>query len=274
MLDPLAGFNAVMPKDRASARVAHSLPYGPGARLRLDVYAPRAAATRPRAVIVFFYGGSWNSGHRQGYGFAARALAARGFLVLVPDHRLVPEAVYPDFLRDCAAAVRWARHEAGRFGGDGNRIVLIGHSAGAYNAAMLALDPGLLGPDGAAIRGWVGLAGPYYFLPLDEPVTRAAFGAWPRPAETQPLNRVAAGAPPALLLHGADDVRVRPRNSIGLAERLRAVGADARPKVYPGLGHIGILTALAIPFRRQAPVLADVAGFAREVTEDRPRAAR
>lgn len=266
ILDPLATFNALMPKDRASARAAQGVAYGPGPRHRLDVYAPSAAAKRPRPVIVFFYGGSWTGGRRQGYAFAARALAARGFVVVVPDYRLVPEVRYPDFLRDCAAAVRWARSHAGAWGGDGGRIVLIGHSAGAYNAAMLALDPGLLGSDRGAVRGFAGLAVPADFLPLDDAATIAAFGAWPRPAETQPTSHATPGAPPALLLHGADDVRVKPRNSRKLAERLRAAGGDVRLKLYPGLGHVGILTALAVPFRRQAPVLADLAAFAHEAT--------
>jgi len=268
MLNPLGTFNLLMPKDRASARIAQGLSYGPGERRKLDVYAPRAAATARRPVIVFFYGGSWNSGRRQGYAFAARALAARGFVVIVPDYRLVPEVRYPDFLRDCAAAVRWTRGHAGRWGGDGERIVLIGHSAGAYNAAMVALDPGLLGPDRGAIRGFAALAGPADFLPLDDPASIAAFGAWPRPAETQPVSHAALGSPPALLLHGTGDTRVRLRNSRRLAARLEAAGGDVRLKLYPGLGHAGILTALAIPFRRQAPVLADVAAFAREVTAD------
>lgn len=268
MIDPLGSFNLLMPKDRASARLAEGVAYGEGPRLKLDVYAPRAASDRPRPVIVFFYGGSWNGGRRQGYAFAARALAAQGFVVLVPDYRLVPEVRYPDFLSDCAAAVRWARRHSGAYGGDGERIVLVGHSAGAYNAAMLALDPSLLGADRSAIRGFAGLAGPYDFLPLDDSSTIAAFGRWPRPAETQPIRYAAAGAPPVLLLHGLDDSRVKPRNSFALAARLKAAGADVRVEPYSGLGHVGILTALAIPFRRQAPVLADLARFAHEVTRD------
>jgi len=270
ILDPLGSFNAFMPKDRASARVAAGVAYGEGPRRTLDVYAPRAAAAAPRPVIVFFYGGSWNGGRRQGYAFAGRALAAQGFVVIIPDYRLVPEVHYPDFLSDGAAAVRWARRNAARYGGDGERIVLAGHSAGAYNAAMLALDPGLLGADRAAVRGLAGLAGPYDFLPLDDDSTIAAFGRWPRPAETQPVTYAGRGAPPALLLHGEADTRVKPRNSRALASRLGGAGADVWLKLYPGLGHIGILTALAIPFRRQAPVLADVARFAHEVTGAQP----
>jgi acetyl esterase/lipase len=268
MIDPLASFNALMPKDRASKRVAEGGAYGPGPRRKLDVYAPSAAAEGKSPVIVFFYGGSWNSGRRQGYAFAARALAAQGFVVIVPDYRLVPEARYPDFLGDCAAAVRWARGHAGAYGGDGERIVLTGHSAGAYNAAMLALDPSLLGPDRVAVRGFAGLAGPYDFLPLDDDSTIAAFGGWPRPAETQPISYASTSPPPMLLLHGDGDTRVKPRNSRKLAGLLDAAGSDVRLKLYPGLGHVGILTALAIPFRRQAPVLDDVADFAREVTND------
>ncbi|HEX8572202.1 MAG TPA: alpha/beta hydrolase [Allosphingosinicella sp.] len=264
-LDPLASFNALMPKDRASARVAQGLAYGEGPRRALDVYAPSSPSARPRPVILFVYGGSWMGGHRQGYAFAGRALAAQGFVVVVPDYRLVPEVRYPDFLSDVAEAVRWARRNSARFGGDGERIVLVGHSAGAYNAAMLALDPGLLGPDRAVVRGLAGLAGPYDFLPLDDEATIAAFGHWPRLAETQPVAHAARGAPPALLLHGDSDTRVMPRHSRALAERLRAAGADVRLKYYPGLGHVGILAAVAIPFRRRAPVLADVAGFAHEV---------
>lgn len=267
-LDALGSFNALMPKDRASIRVARDVSYGGEARLELDVYAPRATTGGRRPVILFFYGGSWNSGRRHGYAFAARALAARGFVVVVPDYRLVPRVRYPDFLHDCAAAVRWARRHSTRFGGDGERIVLTGHSAGAYNAMMLALDPGLLGADRAAVRGVVGLAGPYDFLPLDDASTLAAFGAWPNPAETQPIGHAAAGAPPALLLHGDDDLRVKPRNSRKLAERLRSAGSKAELKLYPRLGHVGILTALALPFRRRAPVLADVAAFAHTITKD------
>jgi acetyl esterase/lipase len=129
---------------------------------------------------------------------------------------------------------------------------------------MLALDPQWLGPARASVRALIGLAGPYDFLPLGGPVTRAAFGQAPDLAATQPVNFAGAGAPPALLLHGGTDRTVLPRNSRELARRLAASGNEAHLKIYPQIGHVSILTALALPFRYRAPVLADAAAFARE----------
>jgi acetyl esterase/lipase len=262
---PLSLFNGLVPKDGGARKVA-SAAYGDGPRRMLDVYAPTRRGTDTRPVIVFFYGGSWSSGERGGYGFVGRALAARGFVTVIPDYRLVPQVTYPGFVEDGAAAVRWARANAVRYGGDGDRIVLAGHSAGAYIAAMLAVDGRWLGADRKAVRGLVGLAGPYDFAPFDVGASKAAFGGWPNPAETQPVTHADAGAPPALLLTGAADTTVRPRNSEALATALRRAGVAAQVKRYAGIGHIGILTAVSRPFRGNAPVVADVAGFASRVT--------
>lgn len=264
---PLSAFDALVPKDRGGARVAAGIAYGEGPRQRLDIYAPTGAAAGPRPVIVFFYGGSWNSGSRSGYAFVGRALAARGFVTVIPDYRLVPEVVYPGFVLDGASAVRWVRAHARDYGGDGDRIVLAGHSAGAYIAAMLAVDDRWLGADRAAVRGLVGLAGPYDFAPFTVGASVQAFGAWRNPAETQPVTWAGAGDPPALLLAGAEDTIVRPRNSDALAAKLRAEGVPVEVKHYPGIGHIGILTAIAKPFRGKAPVVDDVAAFATRVTK-------
>ncbi|WP_254606600.1 alpha/beta hydrolase, partial [Sphingomonas bacterium] len=157
---PLRTFDAVVPKDGGVRLVVRGAAFGPDPRQRLDVYAPKdtPANGRSRPVIVFFYGGSWSSGTRAGYSFVGRALAARGFVVAIPDYRLVPQVRFPAFLRDNAAAVRWVRGHIAASGGDPDRLVLAGHSAGAYDAAMLALDPRWLGADRAAVRGWAGLA--------------------------------------------------------------------------------------------------------------------
>src|SRR5688500_1911214 len=131
------------PKERGSRRVARDVPYGEGERQALDIYAPRQVGG-PLPVVFFTYGGSWMDGDRRNYDFAGRALAAQGFVVVIADYRLVPELEYPGFLEDCASAFAWVVDHIGQYGGDPRRIALMGHSAGAYNATMLALDPAYL----------------------------------------------------------------------------------------------------------------------------------
>lgn len=260
---PLTAFNALVPKDSGVARIGSGLRYADGRRGGIDLYAPRGAGLAKRPVILFLYGGSWSSGDKDGYAFAGRALAAEGFLVAIPDYRLVPAVRYPAFLEDNAAAFRWLRAHAARFGGDPDRIVIVGHSAGAYNAAMLALDPRWLGEDRRAVRGLVGLAGPYSFLPLDTAATKNAFGAVADLPATQVLRYASADDPPALLLAGAEDEIVRPRQAAELAAALTRAGGRAQSRIYPGIGHAGMVTALSVLLRSRAPVLADTAAFAR-----------
>ena len=262
---PLRTFDAVVPKDGGVVVAVRDTAFGADPRQRIDIYAPRGR-TGVLPMIVFIYGGSWDSGTKRGYAFVGRALAARGFVVAVPDYRLVPRVRFPAFLQDNAAAVRWVRAHAREVGGDPDRVVLAGHSAGAYDAAMLAMDPRWLGADRRAVRGWIGLAGPYDFLPLDGPVTRAAFGGVPEPRDTQPVTFASEGDPPALLATGDKDTLVAPRNSDALAARLTAAGVRVERRRYPGVGHVGLVTAIAKPFRGKAAVLDDMVAFAREVT--------
>jgi acetyl esterase/lipase len=262
----LTVFSALVPVDRGVLRVAGDEAYGPDPRQRLDVYRP-AAGGDGLPVLVFCYGGAWNAGERALYDFAGRAFAAAGFLTIVFDYRLVPQARFPAFVEDTAAAIAWATRHAARFGGDGGPIFLAGHSAGAYNVAMAALDPRYLavhGLDPGVIGGVAALAGPFDFLPLDGPSTIAAFGQWPDLAETQPVNWVTPGAPPFLLITGSADRTVYPRNSERLAARLAEAGVAARLMVLEGLGHTDVLTALARPLRWRAPVLEAVTVFFRQ----------
>lgn len=239
-----------------------SATYGEGERRTLDVYRPGSAENAP--VIVFFYGGSWQGGRKERYRFAAAALARCGFVVMVPDYRVFPEVRFPGFIEDGAHAVRFARDNARRYGGDPGRLFVMGHSAGAHIAAMLALDGRWLreaGAPPATIAGLIGLAGPYDFLPLHGTL-KTIFGGADR-RETQPISHVTPAAPPAFLATGAMDRVVAPANSARLAARLAAAGCDVRLKSYAGIGHMLIVAALALPalLRPLAPVLDDVAGF-------------
>ncbi len=267
---PLRTFNTLTPKDGQVRQVARGLAFGPGPRQTLDTYAPTGPADGPlRPLVVFFYGGSWNSGERQGYGWTGRALAAQGFVAVVPDYRLVPDVQYPAFVEDGAAAVALARREARGWGADPDRIVLVGHSAGAYIAVMLATDRRFMAQAGvprASLRGAAGLAGPYDFYPFDARSSRAAFGDWADGPATQPINAVDGDEPPLWLATGDGDETVRPRNSLALAEKVNAAGGEAEVKLYPGIDHIGIALAMSRPFRGRAPVLADLSAFVRRVT--------
>lgn len=247
---PLRAVNALVPDD--TFRLVADQAYGEHPRQRLDVYLP-ATAVRDAPVVVFFYGGSWTSGERAAYRFVGESFAARGIVTVIPDYRLHPEVRYPAFLEDGADALRWVREKVAALGGDPDRIVLAGHSAGAYNAAMLAYAPGWLARAGLprdALRGFVGLAGPYDFLPLTGATTRAVFG-WPDTSpDTQPITHLQAGAAPALLLVAEGDRLVSPGNSERLAARLQALGTPATVLRYDRLSHVTLVGALAEPLRR------------------------
>lgn len=264
----LGAFDAVAPRDGGARKVLNDGAYGPLPRHRLNLFAPEPL-DEPAPVLVFIHGGSWASGDKNEYDFAGAAFASRGFVTAIPNYRLVPEVRFPGFLEDCALAVRWVQDNAGAHGGDPTRVVLAGHSAGAYNAVMLALDPRYLsdaGVEAQHIRGVAGIAGPYDFLPFDVPASQNAFGQAPDPASTQPITFAHADAPPLLLLWGEDDETVGPRNIEGLERAMRATGGAVETKRYPSVNHVDILLALSRPFRGQAPVLADVAEFAQRVT--------
>ncbi|MEP0321242.1 alpha/beta hydrolase [Bauldia litoralis] len=248
---------------RASGTLTRrSFAYASGARRSLDVHAPADVSHAP--VVLFFYGGSWQHGARERYRFVASALATKGFVAIVADYRVYPEVGYPAFLEDAAMAARWTRDHAAEFGGDPRRLFVMGHSAGAYIAAMLALDARWLASvdlhPNETFAGLIGIAGPYDFLPLRDKTLEIIFGGANRP-ETQPIVHVAAGAPPAFLATGPRDRIVDPANSDRLAARLEAVGSPATVRRYRGHGHMTIIGALAFPLRLFMPLVGDIADF-------------
>ena len=260
---------------RDSYQGQSGLAYGADPRQKLDVFKPVGAGAAgananaiPNAVapvVVFFYGGNWSRGARADYRFVGEALAASGAIAIVADYRLSPQVRWRDILADCAAATRWAFDHAAELGGDPRRVYLMGHSAGAYNAAMLALDERWLRAEALApqrLAGWIGLAGPYDFLPITDPPSRVAFD-WPdTPQGSQPIVHVSARAPRTLLLAAVKDDTVNPRrNTAGLAERLKAAGVDVQVKLFDNVNHVTVLGAVARPLKWLAPVLDEVLAF-------------
>ncbi len=262
---PLTALNALARTD--TYRPTLDVAYGALARQRLDVYTPKVLAP-PEGwpVVVFFYGGTWVSGERADYRFMGEALAERGILTVVADYRLYPEMRYPEFLEDSALAVAWSLDHAAGLGGDPRRIFVMGHSAGGYNAAMVALDPRWLAPTGHSpkdLAAWIGLAGPYEFLPLEPgSPARPVFFHPDYPPNTQPIDDVTSASLRAFLAAPVDDKVVSPRRStLAMAAKLKAAGVPVELKMYGGISHALLVGAFARPLRGLAPVLDDVATY-------------
>lgn len=259
----LSYYDRVTGGTSGAALVAEAVPFGTNGQT-LDIWAPEDAGAKPLPVVIFWYGGGWAKGDRTSYAFAGRALAREGFLVVIPDYRKVPQVRFPAFLDDGAEAIAWVEDNIARHGGDPTRIAFMGHSAGGYQAVMLALDAKRLteaGADPANVKAAVGLSGPYDFYPFTSERAIAAMSQWPHPEETQPITFARADAPPLLLVTSNGDETVRPKNANNLGAKLRELGAPVEVTNYGPLDHEEIVMALSVPFRGKAPVLADSVRF-------------
>lgn len=260
--------------DRGVA-VETGVAYGPHARNVLDIYRPAQgngadAASGP--IAVFIYGGGWRSGERATYGFVGAALAARGITTVIPDYRLYPEVRFPAFVDDAARAYAWVAAELARDGGKRRPIFLVGHSAGAHTAALLALDVRRLADAGVGAEdrpaGLIGLAGPYAFDPTTYPTTKEIFAPALGSQDARPAAFAGAGAPPALLMHGLEDETVQLSNMRTLASALQSAGVHVRTLELERIGHTGLVLAISRPFRWRAPVLAEIEAFIRPAARD------
>lgn len=259
VMDP---FNLPAAMDSGTVKVGDGIAYADGPRHRLDIYAPEARGVAA-PVVFFIYGGGWNRGERGDYQFVGRALAARGFVTVIADYRLVPEVHYPEFIDDNANALRWVQDNIAAYGGDPTRLFLAGHSAGAYNAMMLALEPSFRQEYGVTIpiRGVAAVSGPFDFYPFEYGEVLDAFGVTDNPEGTQPINLVTSNAPATFLAAGTTDPIVRVQNTENLAAKLQANGIWVTTKYYDGFGHMEPVIAMGAMWRWRIPVLDDMVEF-------------
>ena len=236
--------------------------FGPGKRDRLDIYRPRNA-NGVLPVIVFWHGGGWTDGKKGFYRFVGATLAQLGYVVVLPNYRVYPEVRFPSFLDDAARSVAWVEQHAAEYGGDPHRIVLMGHSAGAHMAAMLAINHSYLAQAGVDLHdiiGLIGLSGPYALAPNTD-VLNTIFSAPYTTHDWQVIPYANSEVPPVLLIHGGADNLVWPSNSEDLARALRSRGVSVEVRIYPGKGHGDTVAGLSSLARGRAPTLQDIAQF-------------
>ncbi|MGH8505528.1 MAG: alpha/beta hydrolase [Stenotrophobium sp.] len=245
--------------------IASNITFDSAFNLRLDVYTPHNVQNAP--VVVFFYGGRWSSGSKDEYKFVGQALTSQGFVVVIADYRKYPQVRFPAFVRDGANAVRWTHDNIGQYGGDPGKLFVMGFDSGAHIAAMLALDPEYLKAVGDSNRSWlkgmIGLAGPYDFMPITAPDLRDLFGPPEQFAQSQPIMYVDGKNPPLLLMTGMDDDSVLPKNTLSLASAVSKSGGVVETVTYPHMSHSMILATIAAPLRKNSDVLAYVTSFIR-----------
>ena len=243
--------------------------YGNLPQHQLDIYRPdngqdTGATPDKKPIILFLYGGGWREGAREIYEFVGAALTKRGYTTIIPDYRVYPEVSFPKFIEDAALAYFWVWKNIARSGANSRPIIVMGHSAGAHSAAMIALNPAYLAkyadapPPPTAL---IGISGPYAFDPTTWPTTKDIFATAPTPDAARPSAHVGSEAPPALLLHGLKDTTVRMFNLETLQANYRKAGRKVVVKTYPNMSHIDIVLTIARPLRWRASVLKDITDF-------------
>lgn len=263
MMDP---FNMSRTLDEGVNKIGENIPYANGDRQKLDIYAPAEIPRELAPVVIFYYGGAWKQGTKEDYVFVGHALAAKGFVVVIPDYRLVPEVQYPDFVFDNAAAVKWVEDNIRGYGGDKRRVFLSGHSAGAYNAVMLGMDSSYLRQFSVTIpiRGVAALSGPYAVYPFEFKELEAAFGNVDNPQLTQPINLPTEETVPMFLGHGDLDFIVSKDNTLLMQKKLLQANRSVTAKIYESLEHMEPVMALSTVWRWRSPVLEDMVEFFKE----------
>lgn len=242
-------------------RGQQNIAYGEHARQKLDVYQPKNRAGQ--CVVMFVYGGSWEDGSKDDYGFVGAALARRGYTVAVPDYRLYPQVTFPAFVEDIALAL--ASDPVQQLL-QSRKLVMMGHSAGAMIAGLVSYNPDhlqVMGLSRGMIDAYIALSGPHdYFLPSERNQWTRIFGEDPdAQVKALTVNHIHPDNPPTLIIHASDDRIVTPRSAHSLAEKLTHAGVANTKLIYDRGGHVRIAAAIGRPLGFLAPTLDDVDAF-------------
>lgn len=238
-------------------RVAPNVTYltAGGREMKLDVYTP-SGRRAPVPTVVFFHGGGWIRGEKEGPVLHVFPYLEMGWAVVNVQYRVAPIALAPAAVEDARCALRWVHRNAGEYGFDTTRVVATGHSAGGHLALALGvlsdsagfdrLCPAGPEPRVAAVVNWYGITDVNDLLegPNRENWAVMWLGGQPDREELarrlSPLTHVRRGLPPVLTIHGDSDRTVPYSHAVRLHSALDRAGVPNRLLTIPGGGHGGL----------------------------------
>lgn len=245
VVSPTTAINLLVP---SNGYTKQQFNYGSHKQQALDLYLPKTST--PKVPVVFVYGGAWRAGNKADFVFVAQALTSLGHPVIVPDYRQFPEVKFPAFVDDVADAISFVEQQTNiGLPEPFTEYVLMGHSAGAHTAALLATDPRYLNQRRikAQLKGLIAIAGPYD-LTMNDPEVLPIFNT-ANAQRTKPVLNVHPGMPPTLLIHGLADTRVWPLHTERFSAALKKNGNTVTTRLYPGVNHTKVIGSLAAPLR-------------------------
>src|SRR5262245_17823468 len=252
---PAAAQSAVGPgSSRTSLKIVRDVDYianadNAGGKDRLDIYVPDGARSAP--VIFSIHGGALEAGDRSEERFVGQRFAGAGYVTVVISYRLSPDVSHPAHIQDVAAAFAWVTRNIAQNGGDSNRILVIGHSAGAYLAMLVASDPRWLAAHKLSPRDIAGVApvSGFYWVDREGVAPDRPAYVWGRDrkvwVDASPAHYVRPDMPPVLLLDTDGDEPWRQQQKADFAAALRAAG-DKDVTVYKvkGRTHMSVWTEM------------------------------
>ena len=235
--------NYLTPKDTFEKE--EHLAYGLKARNRLDLYRTKNPK-KQKPLIVFVHGGSWQHGNKRDYLFIGETFAREGFDVAVINYQLAPENIFPAFVDDLAQAIHYLNQNKVKLNISTDNMILMGHSAGAFNVMSVvysAQSQNFKYKD--QIKAIVGLAGPYHFDYVGDPLSEHAFDHKISYQQVMPYYFIEPNHIKHYLLVAEQDQVVERKNALDLDIALRQKGNHSHIAVIPKTGHITIVATLA-----------------------------
>lgn len=235
--------NYLTPKDTFEKE--EHLAYGLKARNRLDLYRSKNPK-KQKPLIVFVHGGSWQHGNKRDYLFIGETFAREGFDVAVINYQLAPENIFPAFVDDLAQAIHYLNQNKVKLNISTDNMILMGHSAGAFNVMSVvysAQSQNFKYKD--QIKAIVGLAGPYHFDYVGDPLSEHAFDHKISYQQVMPYYFIEPNHIKHYLLVAEQDQVVERKNALDLDIALRQKGNHSHIAVIPKTGHITIVATLA-----------------------------